>query len=103
MSRLMRRRSQDAEAAQGGVALAADDDVVVHGYAELLGGGRHLLGHGDVVGRRRRVAGRVVMEQTAQSNRSEEHTSELQSLTNLVCRLLLEKKKTYITTTPAPL
>src|SRR5262249_60077990 len=27
-------------------------------------------------------------------NRSEEHTSELQSLTNLVCRLLLEKKKT---------
>src|SRR5258706_8190608 len=25
--------------------------------------------------------------------RSEEHTSELQSLTNLVCRLLLEKKR----------
>src|SRR5258706_98124 len=29
----------------------------------------------------------------ASSTRSEEHTSELQSLTNLVCRLLLEKKK----------
>src|SRR2546423_11858871 len=28
------------------------------------------------------------------SNRSEEHTSELQSLAYLVCRLLLEKKKT---------
>src|SRR5258706_6796517 len=28
--------------------------------------------------------------------RSEEHTSELQSLTNLVCRLLLEKKKTLL-------
>src|SRR5438093_6629582 len=28
--------------------------------------------------------------------RSEEHTSELQSLTNLVCRLLLEKKKTKV-------
>src|SRR5438046_10509878 len=27
--------------------------------------------------------------------RSEEHTSELQSLTNLVCRLLLEKKKKH--------
>src|SRR5438093_7763146 len=27
------------------------------------------------------------------AERSEEHTSELQSLTNLVCRLLLEKKK----------
>src|SRR5262249_57460096 len=26
-------------------------------------------------------------------DRSEEHTSELQSLTNLVCRLLLEKQK----------
>src|SRR2546425_9529715 len=29
--------------------------------------------------------------------RSEEHTSELQSLAYLVCRLLLEKKKTRIT------
>src|SRR2546430_4067527 len=31
--------------------------------------------------------------------RSEEHTSELQSQSNLVCRLLLEKKKKLITTT----
>src|SRR2546427_6695913 len=30
--------------------------------------------------------------------RSEEHTSELQSQSNLVCRLLLEKKKTYTST-----
>src|SRR2546430_12969710 len=29
------------------------------------------------------------------SARSEEHTSELQSQSNLVCRLLLEKKKKY--------
>src|SRR2546430_2864546 len=28
-------------------------------------------------------------------SRSEEHTSELQSQSNLVCRLLLEKKKTH--------
>src|SRR2546430_10639654 len=28
--------------------------------------------------------------------RSEEHTSELQSQSNLVCRLLLEKKKSYL-------
>src|SRR2546430_13470169 len=28
-------------------------------------------------------------------SRSEEHTSELQSQSNLVCRLLLEKKKKY--------
>src|SRR5205814_9266649 len=31
--------------------------------------------------------------------RSEEHTSELQSLRHLVCRLLLEKKKTHKTIT----
>src|SRR5438270_2528027 len=30
----------------------------------------------------------------AEDQRSEEHTSELQSQSNLVCRLLLEKKKT---------
>src|SRR5215467_15494854 len=32
--------------------------------------------------------------------RSEEHTSELQSPCNLVCRLLLEKKKNTLTTPP---
>src|SRR5256885_11688302 len=32
--------------------------------------------------------------QTGDDARSEEHTSELQSPCNLVCRLLLEKKKT---------
>src|SRR5258706_2193152 len=32
-------------------------------------------------------------------SRSEEHTSELQSLTNLVCRLLLEKKQRYTQST----
>src|SRR2546430_5790626 len=33
--------------------------------------------------------------------RSEEHTSELQSQSNLVCRLLLEKKNTIAASTPA--
>src|SRR2546430_4243051 len=33
-------------------------------------------------------------------SRSEEHTSELQSQSNLVCRLLLEKKKNRLRTTP---
>src|SRR5437016_11007789 len=32
-------------------------------------------------------------DRVPKKERSEEHTSELQSLTNLVCRLLLEKKK----------
>src|SRR5437899_5331601 len=34
-------------------------------------------------------------------NRSEEHTSELQSLRHLVCRLLLEKKKAQKISTAA--
>src|SRR4051812_49862280 len=36
---------------------------------------------------------RVVTESMSRGTRSEEHTSELQSHVNLVCRLLLEKKK----------
>src|SRR5437016_11953242 len=35
----------------------------------------------------------IVVGSVVAGDRSEEHTSELQSLTNLVCRLLLEKKK----------
>src|SRR2546426_2240074 len=39
-------------------------------------------------------AGRVrVLSRSRMRDRSEEHTSELQSPCNLVCRLLLEKKK----------
>src|SRR5262249_61817597 len=37
--------------------------------------------------------GRARVPAVDAGRRSEEHTSELQSLTNLVCRLLLEKKK----------
>src|SRR5256885_8247694 len=43
-----------------------------------------------------RVAGRWRVDR---AGRSEEHTSELQSPCNLVCRLLLEKKKNYYSTT----
>src|SRR5688572_31820562 len=38
---------------------------------------------------------------TLLSQRSEEHTSELQSQSNLVCRLLLEKKKSSSSSRPA--
>src|SRR5690348_18130148 len=43
----------------------------------------------QVVGKRHPEAGEAV-------GRSEEHTSELQSPVHLVCRLLLEKKKTIV-------
>src|SRR5258705_5963425 len=41
------------------------------------------------------VAGRRSPRSRRAPSRSEEHTSELQSLRHLVCRLLLEKKKIY--------
>src|SRR5258705_8921231 len=40
-----------------------------------------------------RPAGTQQMAERGGAGRSEEHTSELQSLRHLVCRLLLEKKK----------
>src|SRR2546430_13249638 len=39
-------------------------------------------------------SGRSLWQHRSARRRSEEHTSELQSQSNLVCRLLLEKKKT---------
>src|SRR2546425_5215014 len=65
------------------------------------------LGHADRRTKRRfelpAIARRAVADQmhrllgVRQRLRSEEHTSELQSLAYLVCRLLLEKKKKKIT------
>src|SRR5690606_21271682 len=55
----------------------------------LLAGGRL----GDEVGRGRVEVVRVPAALAGVGGRSEEHTSELQSRENLVCRLLLEKKK----------
>src|SRR5438477_2552176 len=42
----------------------------------------------------------LAAETGAAIDRSEEHTSELQSHVNLVCRLLLEKKNSKITRSP---
>src|SRR2546430_10247166 len=51
-----------------------------------------------MLGRTREICARSMRWESAQFSwqadpRSEEHTSELQSQSNLVCRLLLEKKK----------
>src|SRR5256886_8668847 len=45
---------------------------------------------------RRRWSGDLEVGWRRVATRSEEHTSELQSQSNLVCRLLLEKKKTIV-------
>src|SRR2546426_9221391 len=56
-------------------------------------GGNEVSDHGALDDRDRPGAGREPAPA-----RSEEHTSELQSPCNLVCRLLLEKKKTSVMT-----
>src|SRR5437870_8377145 len=63
------------------------------------------LGHRQALVGRRQV---VIPQIPATHQRSEEHTSELQSRGHLVCRLLLEKKKTtsptrYLATFSRPL
>src|SRR5256885_11894749 len=59
-------------------------DAVVHGATggARAGEAHELLRHRD-----------GAADRDAERQRSEEHTSELQSPCNLVCRLLLEKKK----------
>src|SRR2546422_4146871 len=47
-----------------------------------------------VTGNRTRFSLNITAPLAEQTMRSEEHTSELQSRLHLVCRLLLEKKKT---------
>src|SRR2546430_11083647 len=60
------------------------------------------IGYGEFVGAPSTVGVQRIAEPTGNgrlSSRSEEHTSELQSQSNLVCRLLLEKK-THSHSTP---
>src|SRR5262249_61711912 len=52
---------------------------------------RHLVG--ELFSRATASEQSFLLRLLSGGGRSEEHTSELQSLTNLVCRLLLEKKK----------
>src|SRR5688572_31383621 len=68
-----------------------DDDVLV---AEAAGD-LTVLGEGALLAALRRSRGEHMRDivTTIQRERSEEHTSELQSQSNLVCRLLLDKKK----------
>src|SRR5688572_31335360 len=53
-----------------------------------------------VLGSRRQLSVLIERLRARARRRSEEHTSELQSQSNLVCRLLLEKKKHKRSTSP---
>src|SRR2546427_2549810 len=58
-----------------------------------LGGGAASERHDDSSGASPAILGEKSAGEPRKGARSEEHTSELQSQSNLVCRLLLEKKK----------
>src|SRR2546425_5011588 len=65
-------------------------DVYIEMQPDVDVGGGAVRGRVHFVsGERRRTTSWIFL-------RSEEHTSELQSLAYLVCRLLLEKKKTHM-------
>src|SRR5437899_5789233 len=74
-------RSQRQQARQARDVLAVDLDQGQRVRPLVVDRGMHRLDEGALAGAARARA------------RSEEHTSELQSLRHLVCRLLLEKKK----------
>src|SRR5690606_41551787 len=69
----------DAHRVEGRQLGTEPDDLHMGDFPEPLQNGADLLGAQN--------------QRIAAGERSEEHTSELQSRENLVCRLLLEKKK----------
>src|SRR2546423_11010056 len=70
----------------------ADEQLVVH-HDRRHGDRLAALHVGDGRAPQLRAGGGVDRYRVPVQQRSEEHTSELQSLAYLVCRLLLEKKK----------
>src|SRR5437899_9868730 len=71
----------------------------LHDALPICGGRTALLGDGaeiQVRGVEQLELVRGLVARGKDVGRSEEHTSELQSLRHLVCRLLLEKKKTTL-------
>src|SRR2546425_1820145 len=63
-------------------------------FRSVVDGRGHLIAHSDrSVALGTDMSNVEIVREFLESKRSEEHTSELQSLAYLVCRLLLEKKK----------
>src|SRR5260221_8780679 len=101
------QRKNDIEADLGTGRLARHDRRVEHGDIGLVRTAFDLAHdralHGSVIGplgrfhvapEQRQLVAMLLQPEHAGALRSEEHTSELQSHSDLVCRLLLEKKKT---------
>src|SRR5204862_7890387 len=80
-----------------GPATTAISTLSLHDALPIFGGGRRVACAGQLHGKPGRPsAGR---HRRWPADRSEEHTSELQSRRDLVCRLLLEKKRIWAVAT----
>ena len=95
----------ETESGLSGVISALEENQHQTGFIkdQLSGVERHVFAHPDDPSRFFRVqfnAKRLARFNGAGVSRSEEHTSELQSHHDLVCRLLLEKKNTPPTPPP---
>src|SRR5205085_10338519 len=93
--RLRALADRGAVAIHGGVPAPEHDDSLAAQADERTGGAgkRELVADvGDEIGQCLIHARQILAREAALHVRSEEHTSELQSQSNLVCRLLLEKK-----------
>src|SRR5436190_17947399 len=77
---LFRSQTMDENTLGKTVYKTTDWDIFVWGWDSEVADPDYMLGIGDL--------------RVPAPHRSEEHTSELQSHSDLVCRLLLEKKKT---------
>src|SRR2546429_2234149 len=94
----VRLLQRNACAARSSTCIAGEHGriwMTVHRYVQLWRD-LHLQEHDNLALKQDAVnvgIGNVQRHTTQDSDRSEEHTSELQSRLHLVCRLLLEKKK----------
>src|SRR2546426_11728316 len=75
------------------------EDVLQETFLEVVKSIAQYRGEGHLWGWIRQIAASKALMRIRRNQRSEEHTSELQSPCNLVCRLLLEKKKTTTAST----
>src|SRR2546430_5245938 len=80
-------RSIDIHTKNGAAFIGNEASIYVGSFDTIM----ESLEHGGLTGR---LSYYVTQSYLHNGIRSEEHTSELQSQSNLVCRLLLEKKKT---------
>src|SRR5688572_32182616 len=80
--------------------LSLHDALPILGGSMLLSGSSMSMMVGEVTIARPSATRCCCPPESSEGFRSEEHTSELQSQSNLVCRLLLEKKKNKLSCLP---